>query len=210
VPTRIPFLTLLLAALAVAIHLLPEFVTTGLQFERGAFAGGEWWRFISAHLTHFDSNHLAWDVAALLVLGTLVETTSRRAVAIALGVASIAIPAAIWAWQPQFETYRGLSGLDSALFGLFATSLIQRRRRPSVMLGIIALLGVGAKCSFELATGSTAFATGTGYAPVPLAHLVGVGSGVIAGIIGCAWQKPPIDECVAGDAAVSGVTALPM
>jgi hypothetical protein len=89
----------------------------------------------------------------------------------------------VWTFQPQFESYRGLSGLDSALFALFASSLIEQRRRAPVLLGVVALLGILAKSVFEIATGIPAFASGHGYSPVPLAHLVGVLCGSVATLI---------------------------
>src|SRR5688500_17462244 len=110
----------------------------------------------------------------LVVLGAICERESRLRTAIALAIASIAIPAAVWWWQPQFDTYRGLSGLDCALFGLFATLLLRRDRVAPKIVGAVALFGVVAKCAFEIATGSSAFADGVGYSPVPLAHLIGV------------------------------------
>jgi rhomboid family GlyGly-CTERM serine protease len=165
--------------MTVGVHVLPG-ATSGLQFDREALAAGQWWRLVTAHLTHFDANHLAWDVGMLVALGAVCEAISRRGVMIALGLASVAITAAVWAWQPHFETYRGLSGLDCALFGLFATWLIRQPSRQSAWLGIIALLGVGAKSAFEINTGTPMFASGSGYSPVPLAHLVGAISGIAA------------------------------
>ena len=53
---------------------------------------------------------------------------SRRITGVALGAAAVAITLGVWAWLPQFATYRGLSGLDCALFALLATTL---RRRPA-------------------------------------------------------------------------------
>ena len=179
----LPLLTLGLAIISVGLHLLPGVAVASLQFERSAIAAGEWWRAVTGHLTHFDANHLAWDVGALLVLGTLCETSSRRRTAVALGLASVAISAAVWTFQPQFESYRGLSGLDSALFALFASSLIEQRRRAPVILGVVALLGVLAKSIFEIVTGTPAFASGNGYLPVPLAHLVGVLCGSVVALI---------------------------
>ncbi|MGH7955788.1 MAG: rhombosortase [Opitutaceae bacterium] len=179
---RLPLPTLVLAAIAIGVHLLPPAATATLQFERTALAAGEWWRLVTGHLTHFDTNHLAWDVGALIVLGTICESASRVRTALALGVASLTISATVWMFQPQFETYRGLSGLDSALFGLFASTLIQQWRRESVIVGAVALLGVLAKSVFEITTGTTAFASGVGYAPVPLAHLVGMLSGITVAI----------------------------
>jgi rhomboid family GlyGly-CTERM serine protease len=196
---RLPCLTLFLAAVAVGVYQVPGDGAACLQFERAALSAGEAWRHVTGHLTHFDVNHLAWDVGALLVLGTICEASSRRQTAVALGLASLAIPAAIWTLQPWFETYRGLSGLDSALFGLYATSLLRRGRRDLRLLGVVALLGVLAKSAFEFSSGTTVFATGAGYAPVPLAHLVGVLCGIAAAFLGrptfrrgsCSAAPPP-------------------
>ena len=187
--TRIPILTLAVAAVAVAIQLLPASVATALQFDRAALSLGEWWRIVTGHLTHFSANHLTWDVAVLVALGVACESDSRAHTALTLGVASVAISVAVWFWQPQFEAYRGLSGLDCALFGLFVASLFRQGGQASRIMGSIALLAVGAKCVFEIATGSTAFATGAGYALVPLAHLVGVASGFAAKWGGVMWSR---------------------
>jgi hypothetical protein len=47
---------------------------------------------------------------------------SRRITGVALGAAAVAITLGVWAWLPQFATYRGLSGLDCALFALPAAT----------------------------------------------------------------------------------------
>lgn len=178
---RIPFLSLILAALALGVHALPG-ASEALQFDRTAIAGGEWWRWLTAHLTHFDANHLAWDVGVLLALGWTCERDSRAQCGAAIALAAIAITPAVFLWQPQFETYRGLSGIDSALFGLLAASLMRRQGRAPRLVGGLALLGIVTKCGIELATGVTVFAQGDAYAPVPLAHLVGTLAGAISAV----------------------------
>jgi rhomboid family GlyGly-CTERM serine protease len=180
--TRIPFLTLAIAALAVAVHLLPV-AASALQFDRAAIVTGEWWRLFTAHVTHFEANHLAWDVAVLLVLGWLCERESRAHVVAALGASAVAITSVVMLAQPQFQTYRGLSGLDCALFGLLAGWLLRNDEKPAQVTGAVALVGVLAKSALELSTGETVFATGHGYAPVPLAHLVGAAVGAITATI---------------------------
>lgn len=179
--SRLPFISLALGALAVAVHLIPG-ATGLLQFDRAA-GGGEVWRWLTAHLTHFGANHLVWDVGALLALGWACERESRARTALALAFAACAITPAVALWQPQFETYRGLSGLDSALGGLLGASLLRRRGLAPKIIALVALVGFGAKCISELATGSTVFASGAGYAPVPLAHLVGLVCGAVAGFV---------------------------
>lgn len=173
---RIAFLTMGIAVAALAVHWVPP-AGEALQFDRTAVAAGQWWRLVTAHLTHFDLNHLLWDVGVLLVLGTLCERQSGRHSAAALAVAAPAITSLVWLCQPQFETYRGLSGLDCALFGLFAGGLVRRREPLARFTGAIAILGVLGKSALEMSTRTTVFATGAGYAPVPLAHLTGAGIG---------------------------------
>lgn len=177
---RIPLISLTCAALALAVHTLPG-ANEALQFDRAALAHGEHWRWLTAHFAHFGMNHLAWDVAVLLVLGCLCESVSRIRTVLALGLAAATITPVVWFWQPEFTTYRGLSGLDSAMFGLFAATLVRRDERAAKLVGFLALVGFGAKCAAELATGATVFAAGTGYAPVPLAHALGLACGALAG-----------------------------
>lgn len=180
---HIPWCTLSFAALAVAVHGSPE-LTNGWQFDRAAIASGESWRFLTAHLTHFGVDHLRWDVLAFVVLGTIAEWISRARFLATVASAGVLITLGVGLAQPQFLTYRGLSGIDSALFGYVVARLIAygRRARDPVQLalGAVALGGFGLKCAFELATGSTLFVdTGGAFAPVPLAHLLGLACGVI-------------------------------
>ncbi len=185
---RIPWFTLGFSALAVAIHFVPA-LTTGLQFDRAAVADGQVWRFFTAHLTHFGADHLRWDVIAFAALGARVERSSRTAFLVTLAVAAALITFGVWVAQPQFTTYRGLSGIDSALFGFVLAEVLIAGWRAhhgfSIVVGGLALAGFAAKCAFELATGGTVFVDTAGaFAPVPLAHLlglcVGAGSGALA------------------------------
>jgi len=180
---RVPALTVAIAAAALLIHVLPEPVTAELQFVRAGLAHGQWWRLFTGHLTHFGANHLAWDVAAFLTLGWCCESQSRTRTVLTLIVASPSIAIALWICQPQFEIYRGLSGLDCALFGMLATYLCRSRQCISKSIGVLALLGVGAKSGWEIATASPFFASGNDYAPVPLAHVIGLASGILGAVV---------------------------
>lgn len=179
---RLPWFTLGFSALTLAVHFAPALGNV-LQFDRAAVAHGQVWRFFTAHLTHFGDDHLRWDLLAFVVLGSLAEGISRTAFLTTLGAAAPIITAGVWASQPQFATYRGLSGIDSALFGVVVASLFvagwRDRHRFSIAIGGLALAGFAAKCAFELTTGGTVFVdTGGAFAPVPLAHLLGMLTGV--------------------------------
>ena len=185
---RFPWLTLALAAATIAVPLLPG-AADWLQYDRAALCRGELWRLFTAHLAHFGTNHLLWDLAVFLVLGCATERQSRPRFAVALALATVSITAAVWLWQPQFVLYRGLSGLDCALVGLFAASLCRRGHQPATACGALVLAACAAKCVFEIATARTVFATGDTFAPVPLAHLVGMLSGVTTHLLSS--KAPP-------------------
>ncbi|MEE9338293.1 MAG: rhomboid family intramembrane serine protease, partial [Methylococcaceae bacterium] len=44
-----------------------------LIYDRALISQGEIWRLLTAHLVHLDSEHLILNLAALLVLGSLLE-----------------------------------------------------------------------------------------------------------------------------------------
>lgn len=185
---RLPCASLLFSAAAVLVFVLPS-ATTWLEYDRLAIAAGEVWRLVSSHWTHVSGDHLVWDVLTFVVLGTLCERMSRwRFCACVLGSA-ILIPVALWIVLPQLETYRGLSGIDSALYVLLAVTLlkdeIHGRRWGWVMALFAVLLAFIGKVGYEIATGGTIFvdSAASHMIPVPLAHCVGAAVGMIVGLM---------------------------
>lgn len=183
---RIPWCTLGLSSFSVVIHFIPALGNV-LQFDRTAVAHGQVWRFFTAHLTHFGEDHLRWDLLAFVVLGALAERISHSAFFITAGASAAVITVGVWLAQPQFATYRGLSGIDSALFGFVLANLFttgfRERHGFSIAVGGLAIVGFAAKCTYELATGDTVFVeAGGAFAPVPLAHLLGMAAGAAVGL----------------------------
>ncbi len=184
---RIPSVSLLLGSLAVPAFLL-SWCGAALEYSRQALAGGEIWRIVTCHWTHFSFDVFLWDLVAFVFLGIACERRDRKSFLVCLGGAALLIPAVIWLVMPGLDYYRGLSGLDSALFGLLTVSLFRegietgnRRRIVSVVVFTLFFLG---KVTWETAGGGAVFAasTGGGAVPVPLAHAVGIAVGVAVGL----------------------------
>jgi hypothetical protein len=82
--------------------------------------------------------------------------------------------------------YRGLSGLDTALFAFVVMHLIgimkRNEDRTGRILALIVLAGLGLKITFEAITGEAVFVRNmaTDLIVVPLAHIIGVGIGLLA------------------------------
>jgi rhomboid family GlyGly-CTERM serine protease len=182
-----PWLTLLLAAVAGGVALLPD-GGAGLAYRRDLVAAGELWRLITGHFVHWSPGHLMWDVGTFLVLGAACELRSRKRLLSCVLVSMVAIPGAIWLLLPRLELCAGLSGIDSALFALLGAELVRersRRRSALVMAFALALgLGFALKIGFEVTNGATVFVSdlAPGIVPVPLAHLAGGAVGLLAAL----------------------------
>lgn len=178
---RPPLVSIFLALAAVAIWFIPGAADL-LQFDRGAIARGEIWRLVTGHWTHFTSSHLVWDAMVFAVLGAVCEMRNRREFEVCLGFSVFAVSLIVYGFT-GFETYRGLSGLDSALFVLAAGGMIAERlrggdRRGAAAVGLFAA-GFAAKTAVETLTGATLFMSATPLmVPVPAAHVAGALAGV--------------------------------
>jgi len=175
----------LLSAVALAAHLgagLGDLLT----FDRTAIAAGEYWRLLTGHLAHWGSDHLTWDLAMFAVLGAMIERRCRGCFLATVLVSAGAISAAIWFVQPQIAQYRGLSGIDSALFTYAVAMLLADAWRSKQSLTTVALLAVAGgfigKLTWELTTGTTLFvnSAAANFTPLPLAHAVGGVVGLLA------------------------------
>ncbi|MEX2171388.1 MAG: rhombosortase [Pirellulales bacterium] len=156
---RIP-VTLAVVLLAVVIAYVPS-AAEMFQFNRAAIAAGETWRLATGHLTHWNAEHLQWDLLMFVVLGTVCEMRNprqmRRCVVAAAGVVSVLV----FCVFTDIDTYRGLSGIDTALFTLLAIELMRdARRQRSGMSAFVTgglLLGFVAKTAYEAVTGQAMF-----------------------------------------------------
>lgn len=177
--------TLWLALLALACHLIPS-LQEGFSLRRDGWTLAQGWQVFTCHLSHWSADHFWWDWIVFLGLGWLCERESRRAFWLTLGSASITIGIGFLLFQPNLASYRGLSGIDSALFALWLT-MAYPRRQVNTNRWIYGLLGFGfvAKLAFETFSGTTLFvaAQQAGFTPVPLAHLLGALCGITAGLV---------------------------
>ena len=187
-PARFALITAVLAAATITIFVTPQ-AQSWLAFDRTAIATGQVWRIFTCHFTHYSTEHLVWDLATFVFLGLLCEHDGRRRFVATLIGAVVLIPLAVAVALPDMANYRGLSGIDSALFALLAVTVLREKiaERAWVWVAGIALVVAGfvAKIAFETQTGATVFMDSASAAlvPVPLAHIVGGLVGVACGTV---------------------------
>jgi rhomboid family GlyGly-CTERM serine protease len=160
-----------LTLIALAAALLPG---SSLELQRGGAA----WRVATCHFTHFTYEQLAWDAIVFLILGFACTRRNGGAFQATLLASIVVVPIAVLLFAPNVTTYRGLSGLDSALFALLLTTESRRS-------GLVAFCAAGfaMKLIFEMTTGATVFVSGAAFAPVPVAHVAGAVIGLATGML---------------------------
>ena len=173
---RVP-VTLAVGLAALLIAMVPS-AGDWLQFHRTSIACGEVWRLATCHLTHWNAEHLQWDLLMFVVLGAAYASCEIRArCGGAWPMAASVVTGLVWCFFPEMPAYRGLSGIDTALFTLLAVELVRDARRDgnrAIALAAGGLLaGFAAKTLYEAATGQTFFVDqdAAGFAPLVWDHL---------------------------------------
>jgi rhomboid family GlyGly-CTERM serine protease len=183
---RLPGVSLILVAVALAVMPLDS-LATWLEYDRAAVDGGQLWRLLTCQLTHWSWDHLFWDAAALLLLGWVLEREDRRSMLVCLSLSAVLIPALVHFGQPGLATYRGLSGIDSAVFVLLAVVLLRKcladGDRVWTLACVMMLAAFTGKIGFELVSGGTLFvdSEASRMLPVPLVHVLGGALGAACG-----------------------------
>jgi rhomboid family GlyGly-CTERM serine protease len=180
----IPLVSLCLSAVTTLLFLFPS-AAGALEYNRPAIVSGQIWRLATGHLVHYSFDHFFWDTLTLGVLAVVCERRNQLRFCTCAIVSAASISLAMWFWAPSIYRYRGLSGVDSAVFALVAGELfsegIRSATRMHVAIAAACLTGFVLKSVFELTTGQTVFVTSLGFGAVgvPLAHLVGAATGVV-------------------------------
>jgi rhomboid family GlyGly-CTERM serine protease len=155
----LPWITFAVAASAATVFALPAAAPLLESDRHAVLAGGELWRLFSGHLAHWSTPHLAPDLGALLLLGWVAETRDRRRLGLLL-IAAATVISVVLLRDPTWSTYRGLSGLDAALYVYVAVTVWREgagKRRPTRALAIALLAAFVVKLIVEGLSGAALF-----------------------------------------------------
>lgn len=150
-----------------------------LIYDRLMISQGEIWRLLTAHLVHLDREHLILNLAALLVMGSLLEYFQSKWLLPALITGVLVITAGLWFTMSSLIYYCGFSGVLNTILILVVWSVWIKYRDPLVLLlGAVNIL----KIIVEGVIGKTLFSSIL-WPPIPEAHFFGVLGGLIMIII---------------------------
>jgi len=168
---RLPIVTLSISIICTALYAALGAMPEALLWHAGE--GLRAWQWLSAHFVHISLEHLAWNVGALLVLGSIIEQSSRKALGLALLLGIIGVNFYL-AMFFDLAAYAGLSGVLNAL--LF-TALYFAYQHPNYKLAsAITLLLSMVKIILEQFYHVALFSD-LPWPSVPQAHLAGLIAG---------------------------------
>ena len=167
--------------IAVVIQ-LSGILQSALQFDRQAVAAGQLWRLLTCHLVHCGWSHLLADMFGFATLWWLACRRPRPVPWLALASA-VLIGLSLCLLAPDIQIYRGMSGVNFALFGYL---LVIRLRTDSRLLRWVSLICLGlliVEVVHELITGRamTANSLPEGVIVVGVVHAVGLALGIVFG-----------------------------
>lgn len=192
--SSLPWLTGLAVLAAAGLWLILGPAPPSLVYDRAAIIQGEWWRLLTGHLVHSNAEHALWDIAALALIGWVMERQGRLRMTLAVLSGMVAVSAGLWWGLPGLERYCGLSGMLNTLFVIALADLWTVRRHPVIPLIAIGLL---LKLAAEITARHSLFVQ-TLWPSVPEAHLAGC-LGALA-ILG-AEQFIALARCIRGHEA---------
>ncbi|HEU4420493.1 MAG TPA: rhombosortase [Planctomycetota bacterium] len=172
-------------AVSAAIAAWPP-LGNALELDRSVLPA-EPWRLLTCHLTHWRLDHLCWNLAVFAALGAMMEIRSRARFVGCVVVSALVISATLVVAQPELVLYRGLSGIDSALFAAVVVVLLRdavaTRKWQTASWLALAITALLAKIAFESVTGRCLFVDTTTFRPIPLVHAVGAIVGVLVALV---------------------------
>jgi rhomboid family GlyGly-CTERM serine protease len=169
-----PIIIFLLAIIAFATD---QFSADIFIYDRSSISTGEIWRLLTGHIYHTNFNHLALNLAALIMLwalhGQYYNTKSYLALFVFSG---LFISSALYFFSVDLTQYVGLSGILHAVFIWGALNDIKQGEKTGYLL----FIGVWLKIAHEQFYGASASVVALIAANVAVdAHLWGAISGLI-------------------------------
>ncbi len=148
-----------------------------LRYDRGAIAGGGWWRLLTAHVVHLDLHHLLLNELGLVLVWSLfAQDYDAVEWCIIVCAGALAISCGLWWLSPGVGWYVGASGVLHTMMAAGTAKHLVVHAWDRWILTV----GLGAKLAWEQWGGHAAPLV------VADAHLYGACCGFVVGAALCA------------------------
>ncbi|MCI0411019.1 MAG: rhombosortase [Acidobacteria bacterium] len=170
---QVPVVTLLMAAGALAVYVLPG-LASQMVYDRTAILSGEVWRLLTGNWVHFSPSHLLYDLLALGLAGWIIERRGYPSFGPFCVLSALGIGTVLLAVRPEVQAYGGLSGVATGAIVYLALHGL-KEPGPWRWICTAALVLTVGKVLLESMTGRLTFAAAgsVSFVPLPLSHVVG-------------------------------------
>lgn len=169
---RLPIVTTSMSAIIAALYFIAGAMPDVLMWQHSST---QIWQWVSAHFVHISFGHLTWNLTAFLILGSIIEQTSRKVLGLSLMVGMIGVNVYLLTLF-EMNAYAGLSGV---LNSLLITALYFLYKQPDYRFAsILTLIASVLKTAIEYRYNLTLFSE-LPWPAVPEAHIAGFVGGVI-------------------------------
>lgn len=166
---HLPWITIGVSATMIFLFFLPSSIQSAFYLEVDSNSYQSLTGWITGHFIHADHEHLAWNIIALLALGSILEVRSKALLLASLGTGIIAVDALLLSPLSTLQYYCGLSGVLNTLLGATLWVLwTETRSKWIIALAIASII----KMLFELLLNQSLL-TNVSWLPYPLSHLAG-------------------------------------
>lgn len=179
----LPWFTLSLMVIITMCFLIFGAMPEALLFDRNKIIEGEYWRLITGHLVHIDFPHFAWNMTALLVLGSILEMRYKITLGKQLRIhlfSALLISILVMCWRPELQWFAGLSGVLNTYFVLFLWHIWLDFKHP---VTILVAIGTLSKITFEAIDGYSVVRV-SDFPVVFEAHAAGIVAGILIVAVG--------------------------
>lgn len=169
---RLPIVTTSISLIIVALYFIAGAMPDSLMWQHSTT---QIWQWLSTHFVHISLDHLAWNLIAFLILGSIIEQTSRKVLGLSLVAGIISVNVYLLTLF-EMGAYAGLSGV---LNSLLITALYFLYKQPGYRLAsILTLIASILKIAVEYCYDLSLFSK-LPWPAVPEAHIAGFAGGVI-------------------------------
>lgn len=143
---------ILVVLVAIIAHSFHQPLIDLLVYHRNLITQGEYWRIISGHFLHTNTNHLLLNMAGAILLWSLHGQyyNSRNYISLII-FSSVFVSTCLYIFSPELIQYVGLSGI---LHGVFIWGALQDIRYK-IKGGYLLLIGVTIKVIHEQIYGAS-------------------------------------------------------
>ena len=125
---------------------LGDNVSELMRYDRGAIAGGGWWRLLTAHAVHLDVHHLILNELGLVLMWALfAQDYDAEEWCVIVFAGALAISSGLWWLSPRVGWYVGASGV---LHSVMAAGAVKHFAQGAWDRWIL-VLGVCGKLAWE-------------------------------------------------------------